>query len=177
MGQELQKCLHQPNQLFDTSENLSEYEKLRVNALSQCAYSTYSQQKQKECAKKSMVSDKRLEKQIYSDHFKYTLQNRIKVDENTSVSSKPDVQENQSIFETDYSVGADDETDFDDMMLNEDYSEEDESDENHGPTNFLIERGEEQHELAKLKNHLLNLPKTRLTLKTTSIDCEQIDDE
>lgn len=129
------------------SKGLSEYEKLRINALSQCSYSSYS--KEIEATNKNMRSLSRyvgVEKTVYSDNFQQKWKQLNKNDEinkklsrvsmkceDSQVCKKRFTEESIEAVGDDDCNGGDDgnggdnsddnDNDDDDVMINDDGSE------------------------------------------------------
>lgn len=148
-----------------SSEGLSVYEKLRVDALSECSYSTYSKNNSNSDYNMTLPDDKKMAKTIYSDTFKHRWKQNAAHEKVIGGIEKNQVKkeidnELQSVGASVMSeIGEDDE---DDMMLNENYED--------------VDSGNEKAELDKLKNQLLKLPKMKLTLKVTPLNYEDDDD-
>jgi len=173
MKRDLQKFREDPNNaLPEDTANLSAYEKLRINALSQCSYSTYSKDDNRPDCGLSLPDDKKLEKTIYSDTFKHKWKQPSKVDETTiKDSSKIETESiGGSIGDNDFPDGEIDDDD-DDMMLNEDYDDDNDEGVN------KVDQEAEKMELDRLKNQLLKMPKMKLSLKVTPLNYEDDEDE
>ena len=157
MNAKLKNYINDDNQVgHENIEELSPYEKLRIKALSHCLYSTHSKTNQNNNSDLSLHNDKKMEKTIYSDTFKYKWKQENKLTQQKETNKETEF-DNQSI-ETDLSDCGDYDMDDDDLMLNENYDNE-----------------QEKVELTRLKNQLLKLPKTKLTLKIPNIDYEDLD--
>ena len=165
----LQKYKNDPNQATpENIEQLSAYEKLRLNALSQCSYSTYSHNNTNtDDFNLSLPDDKILAKTIYSDNFKYKWKQENKIDQN-KINLKKQTESDTQLNCVNYSDVGDYEIDDDDMMLNENYSDNEDDE---------LGREREKEELDRLKNQLLKLPKMKLTLKVTPMNYDEMEDD
>lgn len=145
------------NALSSDISHLTEYEKLRVNALSHCSYSTYSKSNGQSLGTGMPIDDKKMEKTIYSDTYKHKWKADDKKITILPKIEMKSVQNNALKNETKATIESeevDEDEDEDDMMVNGD-----EVDDNGGI---------DKDELDKLKNKLFSKPKTKLTLKTMS---------
>lgn len=165
----LDKLKNKPEQInepIDQSQ-LTQYEKLRINALSQCGYSNYSKSYNQTTNTNGISNnDKKIEKTIYSDSFKHKWKLDDKKNQpmpkielkNTPVCPETPIQSK----DIEHGNDDNDDEDEDDMMVNEDDADD------------LID-GINKEELDKLKSQLLK-PKTKLTLKCHSYQ-EDLEDE
>jgi hypothetical protein len=170
--QDLEKIIKdQTHQSQEDIDKLSPYEKLRIGALSQCSYSTYSQKNiETSDYNLTLPDDKRLEKTIYSDSFRHRWKPE---DKNSQVTNEPINHKKEFVSETASANDADDVEDAedaedveddDDMMLNEDYENSEEK---------PMDNETEKAELDRLKNQLLKAPKMKLSLKVTQLNYEE----
>lgn len=170
MRMELANKIKDPNNALPENLNgLSAYEKLRINALSQCSYSTYAKDTNKSDYNLTLPDDKRMEKTIYSDNFKHRWKqdNKMTPTANNITITKKDIDvETQSVGAISVNDAGDD--DDDDMMLNGDFDDEDPD---------KLDQEAEKAELDKFKNQLLKAPKMKLSLKVTPLNYEDDDDD
>lgn len=102
LAKQLIEHLNDPNQSMPEPSSLTNYERLRIDALSQCKYSTYSKFKDGKIDL-SLSDDKKLTKNIYSDHYHHHWKDR-------------NVSSNESSVET---IEDDDDDDDEPKMISE----------------------------------------------------------
>ena len=155
----------------ESLDGLSNYEKLRITALSQCNYSTYVKVPVKSEYNLCLPDDKRMEKTIYSDTFRHRWkQNDTKKDD--IIETQPQQQQPSSKL-IDMSLSGS----IDDIDDGEDGEDGDgDGDENMFNDNDDNDNTEEveKAEIDRLKNQLLKM--TKLTLKATPMSYEEDDD-
>ena len=161
LSEHLRKAENQPP--VDLSQ-LSDYEKLRYDALSRCSYSTYYNKNNEELDL-SLPDDKRLSQTIYSDTYKHRWTDENSAGQNGNEQSD-DHFDNTSSEKTTMTIDEDDdEIDDDDLMVNENLDQVGGED---------ITQEEEEAELTHFKNRLLKgSKKKKITLKVTPMNYEE----
>lgn len=167
MKAELDKFQEDPDQAKpDVLDSLTPYERLRISALSQCQYSTYSKGGVDD-TNMALKDDKRMEKTIYSDTFQHRWKSDGLPNANVlatpviipklklKVTSEPETPKTQIIDVANSDCEGDED---EDVMMNEDEFEEGETSET---------------EINRLKNQLLKMPK--LTLRASHFNYEEAD--
>lgn len=163
----LRKILQQNEEIYPS--NATEYEKLRIDALKQCTYSTYS----KKPSSDHSQDDGKLEKTVYSDNYQYKWKQFNKNDEIAKkiikISAKHN-HENGDVFETKMHK---DEDNISIVSVDDDDDDDDEDDEDimvNDKSSVDMNCGEDvKNELNDLKNSLLHRPKVKLSLKSNII--------
>jgi hypothetical protein len=157
------------------TQNLSEYEKLRIGALSQCNYSTFAVTAVKSTNNVSFIDDKRMEKTIYSDSFKHRWKQPetkppILVPEKLGVKLKDKIKlvTNPAEVNDDDGCGANG-----DIIGDDDDGDDGDEDENMFNE---FDDSNENIELDRFKNQFLKMPKLKLKINRQECDDDDGDD-
>ncbi len=150
-------------------ESLTPYERKRLEALSQCQYSTYSTTLPSTISnsKLALVNDKIMEKTIYSDTFQHRWKSNTDVNTTstpTIIPIKPMIKLKSEILNKNNPIP---------LEINDNDNDDNDNDNDDEIENDFEE---DSIEIERFKKQLLNLPKSQNPIGMESLDYEDADE-